>query len=91
MYAAHRGNVAAVLALVDAGAEVNNVDRLGITALHFAIDSRGEGSLDCVDALLHSGSDCNASDLKRYSSLHFAADRNHTVIARRLVNDGTNM
>ncbi|KAI0439742.1 hypothetical protein F4803DRAFT_27368 [Xylaria telfairii] len=60
MYAASHGNVVGVRALIDAGADVNEGDLQGDTALHYSIYSRAEKRLACVEALLQAGSDCNS-------------------------------
>ncbi|KAI0424611.1 ankyrin repeat-containing domain protein [Xylaria sp. FL1042] len=92
MYAAIRGDVAAVSALVDAGAEVNKSDVKGYTALHRAILSKAEGSLDCVDSLLHAGADIHAVATHfEWSCLHLAAEKNQVAIGRRLIDAGANI
>lgn len=40
--AARKGRDRAVLALIEAGADVNSVDRLGRTALRVAVEKRGD-------------------------------------------------
>ncbi|KAI0403872.1 hypothetical protein F4802DRAFT_569705 [Xylaria palmicola] len=89
MYAAIRGDVAAVSALVNAGAEVNESDIKGYTALHRAILSNAEGGVDCVDSLLHARADINAVATHfRWSCLHLAAEKNQVAIGRRLIDAG---
>ncbi|KAI1121112.1 hypothetical protein F5Y10DRAFT_109399 [Nemania abortiva] len=88
MYAALQGDGETVRALVDAGAEVNEVSVEGGTALHLAVPS---GSPVCVDALLQAGADLNALDVNRNTPLHLAAGGNHITIGRRLVDAGANI
>ncbi|KAI0506307.1 hypothetical protein F5B22DRAFT_624390 [Xylaria bambusicola] len=92
MYAALRGDVAAVSALVDAGAEVNESDVKGYTALHRAIVSEAEGNIDCVDSLLQAGADINAlaTDFG-WSCLHLAAEKDQVAIGRRLIDASANI
>ncbi|KAJ3559031.1 hypothetical protein NPX13_g9597 [Xylaria arbuscula] len=91
MHAAKHGNIAAVRDLISAGAEVNEVNLHGETAMHRAITSGTEGDMACVDALLQAGSSCNASTLHGYSCLHLAAQRNYVAISRRLIDAGADI
>lgn len=91
MYAAYLGNVAAVCALIDAGAEIEEVDLCRRTALHHAVRSSKGGNLACVDALLRAGLDCNALERHGNSPLHLAALRENVPVVRRLIVAGADV
>ncbi|KAI1313279.1 hypothetical protein F5Y03DRAFT_338577 [Xylaria venustula] len=91
MYTAAQGNVAAVQALIDAGAEVNQIDFSGASALFYAARSKKEGSTACVDALLQAGSDCNAVTESGESPLHWAIAQNCVTNACRLIDAGADV
>jgi ankyrin repeat protein len=91
IYAAWNGNVAAVRALIDAGADVNEVDLRGVNALHYAAISKAEGGPLCVDALLQAGSDYNASTWYGYSPLHTVTENDHVGNGRRLIDAGADI
>ncbi|KAI1358912.1 hypothetical protein F5Y08DRAFT_94250 [Xylaria arbuscula] len=91
MYAAQLGNVAAVRALIDAGAEIEEVDLVRRTALHHAVRSKKEDNLACVDALLQAGSDYKAVDRQGRTPLHLAAVRANVPIGRRLIIAGADL
>ena len=57
MFATSKGSVEAVKALIEAGADVNAVNRDEKTALMFATS---EGSVEAVKALIEAGADVNA-------------------------------
>ncbi|KAI1274243.1 ankyrin repeat-containing domain protein [Xylaria sp. FL0933] len=92
MYAASHGNVAAVRALIDAGANVDEVDIYGQTALHGVVLSEpAEGDLGCVDALLLAGADADALNSNGRSTLYMTADRMAVDIGRRLIEAGADV
>ncbi|KAI1171883.1 ankyrin repeat-containing domain protein [Nemania sp. FL0916] len=91
MWAVKRVNVAAVRALLSAGAGVNEVDLSGYTALHWAVPSKSKESLACVDALLHAGANINAMARDGYSIMHCVAEYNQVVIGRRLIAAGADV
>lgn len=93
MWAAWSGDVAAVSALIEAGAEVNEADSLGYTALLCAIQSKSEKSLVCVKALLHAGADISAVTQDGYSSsvMHLVAEYNKVAIGQWLIDAGADI
>lgn len=91
MYAARRGDAAGVQALIDAGAEVNEMDTWHRTALHFTMRSESGEMLSCLNALLLAGADVNAKPRGGYTCLHTAAERDNVAICRRLVEAGADI
>uniref|UniRef100_A0A668AB57 Ankyrin repeat domain 52 n=1 Tax=Myripristis murdjan TaxID=586833 RepID=A0A668AB57_9TELE len=70
-YAAANGNSQCTIALVRAGAEVNELDLTGCSPLHYAAAShtfRG-----CLEYLLDNGSNPTLKNGKGYSAVHYAA------------------
>ena len=71
--------------LLDAGADVDLVDRVGNTALHRAALGEGKGSLDAVKLLLAAGADVNAVGLGQSTPLHVAVRSGNPAIVRALL------
>jgi len=63
-------DIEAVKELVAAGADVNEKDEEGRSALHFAC---GYGEVECAEYLIEHGADVNALDSSNNTSLHYAA------------------
>ena len=83
--AAEHGHTERVLALLDQGTEVNQLDPNGLTALHYAA---AEGHLDTVRALLERGADVNGRGDHTATPLHYAANNGHFEVVRLLVDRG---
>jgi len=84
--AAMRGDRANVLALIKQGANVNEPQGDGVTALHWA--ARG-GDADLVKALVAAGANTGARTLfGAYTPLHLAAERGAAPIVKALVAAG---
>merc|ERR1711937_295803 len=60
----------AIKELLKAGADVNEKDEEGRSALHFAC---GYGEIECAKYLIEKGADVNILDGSKNSSLHYAA------------------
>lgn len=80
--AAEHGRTERVLALLEQGTEVNQLDPNGLTALHYAA---AEGHLDTVRALLERGADVNGRGEEIATPLHYAANNGHFEVVRLLV------
>ena len=66
----HAGDDAALLQLLKAGADKDEADEEGRTALHFAA---GYGEIKCAEALLEAGAAVDAADNNSNTALHYAA------------------
>jgi ankyrin repeat protein len=64
------GDVEQLKELLAAGADKDEKDEEGRTALHFAC---GYGELACAEVLLKAGADANAVDNNKNTALHYAA------------------
>ena len=64
------GDAAGVKELLDSGADVDEKDSEGRTALQFAC---GFGELDCAEALLKANASVDAIDSNHNTALHYAA------------------
>ncbi|KAJ0036282.1 hypothetical protein NQD34_004959 [Periophthalmus magnuspinnatus] len=70
-YAAANGRYQCTVALVSAGAEVNEADQTGCTPLHYSAASQAFSS--CLEHLLDNGADPSMVNAKGYSAVHYAA------------------
>ena len=75
LFAARQGNLEAVEALIDAGADLNGTDEEGVTPLILATLN---GHFDVAGLLLESGADPNAADERGRTVLFLAVDM-HTL------------
>ena len=64
------GDAAALTQLLEAGADKDEQDEEGRTALHFAC---GYGEMACVEALLAAKANLDAIDHNKNTALHYAA------------------
>jgi ankyrin repeat protein/predicted Ser/Thr protein kinase len=83
--AAARGNLPIVTSLLDAGADVNAVDRRGTTALSEAVDG---GHAEIARMLLDRGADANAARATGVTSLMIAAARGNQTLVEMLLGVG---
>jgi len=83
--AVQAGNLVAVKAALDHGADPNAKDNLDCTPLHNAAQL---GHLDVVQALLAAGAEVNAKDNVDRTPLHNAARRGHLKAVRFLLAAG---
>lgn len=72
MAASINGHVELASRLVQAGANLNSIDRNGRSALFFAI---GEGHEDIANLLVSNGADMNLVDLEGKSLVQIAEER----------------
>ena len=79
--AAEKGDVAAVTRLLDAGADPDAPNEIGVTSLHLAAY---EGRLEVVTLLLDRGADPDARDDFGKTPLDLAEDRGHDEVAALL-------
>ena len=77
------GQTEIVLALIDAGAKVNQANVDGDTPLHWAAENDHK---ETVQALIDFGAEVNARDEDGATPLHLAADNGHTEIVSLLEN-----
>lgn len=62
--------------------EVNHVDEVGRSALHYA---SAAGSVKCVEHLLKRGINVNLADRKGWTAIHIAVSKNFTEVAKLLI------
>ena len=85
-WAAHGGNVPAIMCLINEhGLAVNAISEDGTTALHYAA---AQGHLEAVNVLMAHGADANAvTDRLRETALHMAAQRGNVKTICALIKD----
>eukprot|EP00919_Chromeraceae_sp_WS-2016_P057608 GHVR01136572.1.p1 GENE.GHVR01136572.1~~GHVR01136572.1.p1 ORF type:complete len:140 (-),score=16.10 GHVR01136572.1:176-595(-) len=76
------GNNDCMKLLIEKGADVNEIDTYGRTALFWACE---HGELDLVKLLIENGADINHKDKKRETPLMVAADSRHPDVLRVLI------
>jgi hypothetical protein len=86
--AAAGGHLAAIAALLKAGARVDGVDSGGITPLMLAAF---DGRTAAVNALVAAGADVHRSDIAGETALHYASGKGHLDAARVLLDAGARM
>lgn len=87
--AAMKGDKDTVRALLKQGADVNQAQGDGMTALHWASTS---GQADLVETLLYAGANVRATTrLGGYTALHVASQTGHAAIAATLVKAGADV
>lgn len=81
-----KGNVSAVKALLDKGADINSRSSYGQTPLFFACD---RGHTELVKLLLDKGADVNATDtFYKATALTWASSKGHVGIVKMLIAKG---
>lgn len=83
--AARKGEVRAILRLLEHGAAINGRDQHGWTALHRACF---KGRVEAVRALLEKGIDVDAKDEDGYTALHCAVESGHVDVIELVVKKG---
>ena len=83
--AAKDGDIQKVTELIASGADVDDRDGIGASALHWSTTNNHE---KVVETLIDSGADVNARDENRTTLLHLAADEGNEVILRALLASG---
>lgn len=86
--AASSGDVDELKKLLKDGADKNEKDGEGRTALHFAC---GYGEIKCAEALLDAGADINAVDKNKNTALHYAAGYGRIEIVTLLLKSGASV
>ncbi len=79
------GDAGALTQLLEAGADKDEQDEEGRTALHFAC---GYGEMACIEALLAAKANLDAIDHNKNTALHYAAGLSTAVVAVVEVNRG---
>jgi hypothetical protein len=87
-WAVASGHFDVVKILIEAGAQVNALDRDSVSPLILAANL---GNLDIVRILIQHGADLNQTDRMRSSALHYACMRFHAHIAKELIMNGCNV
>ena len=86
--AAGTGDVSRVRALLNKGADVNETNEKGATALMWAA---GKGDNEIVEVLLAKGADVNAKTLEGLTALLFASNQGHIQTVKVLLNAGADV
>jgi len=86
--AAQSGNAEAVGQHLVKGADPDQPDATGLTALSWAALL---GQVDAAAALIHGGADVHAGDSDGYTALHFAAFMGEPDVARLLIKNGADI
>ena len=87
--AARTGDLEAVQALIESGAEVNAATGDGMTPLHWAAQ---RGDVEMANALISAGADVGlGTRIGHYPPLHIASRGGYTAIARLLVDAGADV
>ena len=87
--AASRGDINAVRDLLRDGAEVNDMQGDGMTALHWAAEI---GNAQLADMLIYAGSNTEAGTrIGQYTPLHIASRNGQGQIVQKLVDAGANV
>ncbi|ORM41091.1 26S proteasome non-ATPase regulatory subunit 10 [Babesia sp. Xinjiang] len=68
--------------------DVNHVDEVGRSALHYA---SAAGAEKCVEYLLASGVNVNLADKKGWTAIHIAVSKNYADVARVLIDGGADI
>lgn len=84
-YAAHKGSLEKVIALLNEGVSPNDTNGPGYTPLHYATL---RGHTQIVEKLLEAGANLDAQDRNGWSPLHGAALKNQMDIAKILLARG---
>jgi len=82
------GDLAAVKAFLEAGADVIAQDEYGWTPLHSAAEF---GHTVIINALIAAGANVNAQTQKKLTPLHHAASRGHTETVNALIAKGADV
>jgi len=85
--AASMGDVDALKELIEAGADLDDKDEEGRSALHFAC---GYGEVKCAEALLEAGANVDATDKNNNTALHYSAGYGRKDIVQLLIDSGAN-
>lgn len=79
------GSSKMVVALINAGADINQEDSNGQTVLHYLLNSEIDDMAFLVKELIDSEADVNAVDSSRMTPLHIAALHGHSNIVKILI------
>ncbi|WP_353281718.1 ankyrin repeat domain-containing protein [Wolbachia endosymbiont (group B) of Horisme vitalbata] len=85
-HAAHRLSTEEVKVLIEAGADVNSVDRCGWTPLFASIISYYGEFRNIIKVLIDLGADINAKDKNKKTPLHWATEMRFTDICEVILN-----
>ena len=88
MRAAMTGNTAAVVALLNKGADINGQDHAGRTAL---MEAAFGGHAETIEALLVRGASLNVRDNDGWTALMEASSKSYVEIARTLLTRGADV
>jgi ankyrin repeat protein len=86
--AAQDGNIIAVRAALDSGADPNAKDDCYLRALHWVAMN---GHADIARLLIEKGADPNVYTLSQERPLHYAGEHGHADIARLLIEKGADL
>ena len=84
--ASKNGDVEKVKTMITKGADVNEKDSYGSTAIIYAVKS---GNCDCVNILIKSGADTNIRNIEAWTPLLMATKAGNVAIVKTLLDNGT--
>ncbi|KAH0785265.1 ankyrin repeat domain-containing protein [Histomonas meleagridis] len=88
MCAAAHGSIECTKFLIKSGANVEQKNFMGFTALHWTAFT---GRIECVDILLNSGADINAKTEDGKTVMHIAASRGHISYIEYILERGADL
>ena len=88
MSACHDGNIKQVKKLLKKGADINQVDNLKNTALHYAVLYQ---DIELAIILIMNGADVNKQNLKGKTPLHIAVQNEDPMLSSILLDSGADM
>jgi ankyrin repeat protein len=83
--ASKNGEVEKVKTMISKGADVNEKDSYGSTAIIYAVKS---GNCDCVNILIKSGADTNIRNIEAWTPLLMATKAGNVAIVKSLLDNG---
>ena len=84
--AAYSGNVALIEQMLRDGADVNETDKKGCTALHFAVIESQDGA---ILALLDAKADVHMQDKQDRTAMHLACDNGNETAVKQIIEHST--
>jgi ankyrin repeat protein len=94
LLAAKKGDLAHLMRLFKAGADINRTDNDDYSALHVALLTNIENQkarIEVINFLIDNGIDVNIQDLNGRTALHYAIEQYNLTLIQKLLNHDANM